>query len=305
MRLAQIAAMTMLAGIAQPALAEAVALPEPVVAMIRAAAETGDGDKLAAVVEAAKATNPGSEEEIEAIAGQYQAQFAARAEEKRIARLQSQGLFEGWSGQGELGAGKTTGNTDRTSAVAVLRLKKEGLRTRHSARALADFQRDDGATTREKFLAGYKFDYKFNERFYAWGDLQWDRDRFAGISRRFSEAAGIGYRVIVKDGHTWEIEAGPALQQISYTDGAGENQLAGRAASLYSIAFSDSLTFANESTAFVGGSNTTLFNLASLTAKLSDRLSARLSYQWQRESDPPPGLKKVDTATRATVVYDF
>jgi putative salt-induced outer membrane protein len=291
--------------IAQPAMAQAEALPEPVAAMIRHAAETLDDAKLAAVVEAAKATNPASGAEIDALAGRLKAEYAARAEEKRIAELASQGLLDGWSGQGELGVGMTSGNTDQKTAVASLKLRKEGLKTRHSLRALADFQRDNGETSREKFLVGYKFDYKFFERMYAYGTLQWDRDRFAGISRRFTESAGLGYKVIVHDGHSWEVEAGPALQQISYTDGTSENQLAGRASSLYSVALTDTITFGNDTTAFFGASNTSLSNLASLTAKFSDRLSGRLSYLWQRESNPPPGLKKVDTATRATVVYDF
>ncbi len=294
-----------LAAALSPASALADAIPGAVEAMIREAASSLDAAKLGAIVEVAKKTNPNSVTEIDALAGSLAAKYAADAEASRQAKLSQQSFLEGWSGQGEAGVGFTSGNTRTSSAVATIALKKDGIRLRHNFNALADYQRDNGVTTREKYLAGYKLDYKFNDRMYAWGLGQWDRDRFGGISRRFTESAGLGYRVIAEDNHTWDVEAGAALQQINYTTGLSRNQVAGRLASFYGVQITDNLKFTDDTIALIGSDNTTLSNVAALTAKLSGALSARLAYGWQSESSPPVGKKKVDTFTRATLVYDF
>jgi putative salt-induced outer membrane protein len=293
----------MLAALPTAALADA--MPAAVDAMIRAAAASGDAAKLGAIVDVAKATNPTSAAEIDALAGSLAAEFAAKAEAARLEKVRSQGFLEGWTGQGEVGLGKTGGNSKTTSGVAVIALKKDGEVIRHNVNALADYQRNNGVTTREKFLLGYKFDYKFSDRMYAWGLGQWDKDRFGGISRRFTESAGLGYRVIMHDGHSWDLEAGPGLQQIKYTNNTSENQFAGRLASFYGVKITDTISFNNDTLALIGSGNTTLSDVAGFTAKLSDVLSARISYGWSRESNPPAGKKKTDTFTRATLVYDF
>ncbi len=299
-----LSAIAIMSGLA-PSIAMADPIPSAIEAMIREAASSLDAAKLGAIVDVAKKTNPASSGEIDALAGKLAAEYAAKAEAARQEKLAQQGYFEGWSGQGEAGIGFTSGNSDTTSGVAAIALKKDGVVLRHNVNALADYQRNNGVTTREKYLAGYKLDYKFSERAYAWGLGQWDRDRFGGISRRFTESAGLGYRVIMEDNHTWDVEAGAALQQIRYTNGISDNQLAGRLASFYGVQLSDNLKFTNDTIALIGSNNTTLSNIGALTAKLSGALSARLAFGWQRESNPPAGKKKVDTFSRATLVYDF
>ncbi len=51
--------------------------------------------------------------------------------------------------------------------------------------------------------------------------------------------------------------------------------------------------------------DTTLISSTALTARINGKLSARLSYNVQKETDPPAGLKSTDTATRATLAYSF
>ena len=53
-------------------------LPEPVRAMIDAAIATGDETKVRTVTEIARATNPGDQEEIDAIVANFEAGVAAR-----------------------------------------------------------------------------------------------------------------------------------------------------------------------------------------------------------------------------------
>jgi putative salt-induced outer membrane protein len=58
-------------------------------------------------------------------------------------------------------------------------------------------------------------------------------------------------------------------------------------------------------TIIVDSSNTTLNLLTGLNAQLSDRLTARLSYNVDYDSNPPAGTENTDTLSRMTLIYDF
>jgi putative salt-induced outer membrane protein len=48
-----------------------------------------------------------------------------------------------------------------------------------------------------------------------------------------------------------------------------------------------------------------LINIAALTAKLTDILAARVSFEVRNESNPPFGREATDTATRFSLVFGF
>lgn len=280
-------------------------IPAPVEAMIRAAAQSGNEAELKAVVKAAKTTNPAVADEIDALAeGEFdRVQTAAAA--VREAELRSQGYFEGWTGSGEAGFSFSGGNTKETNGVLGLKLTKDGIQIRHRVAALADYLRTNEETTREKFMASYGVDYKFSDRFYVYGQGMWERDRFGGYSRRFTESLGLGYRAIDRDDMSLDLEAGPSLRQTRYVTGESENQLAGRASLAYLWTIRDGLVFSQDAAALVGSGGSTLTSNTALTTRLFGAVSARVSFNVEHETNPPEGLKKTDYATRLTGVYEF
>jgi putative salt-induced outer membrane protein len=60
-----------------------------------------------------------------------------------------------------------------------------------------------------------------------------------------------------------------------------------------------------EAVAIVDSRNTSVNFVTGLEAKVSDRLTTRLSYAVEYDSDPPPGAVKTDTLSRFTLVYGF
>lgn len=85
--------------------------PEPVVRLITEAAATGNPAILKDTVDLAKRTYPTSAAEIDALVANLQAQ----SKSARLARLQQQDFFEGWSGEREVGADETTGTVQNTT----------------------------------------------------------------------------------------------------------------------------------------------------------------------------------------------
>lgn len=296
MRLVPVAAMLLWA---TPVPAEAPPLPEPVRAMVEAAAQTGDKAKIDVVVAFAKQTNKGAEAEIDRIV----ADIAASKTAERQAQLASAAYFDNWKGRGQLGASHSSGNSEISSVTFGLNLQREGLDWRHRFDAVVDITDNRNGADQQRILTGYQIDYKFSDRLYSWGRLEYERNREAGIKRRFAESAGFGWRAIDGTPVRWDLEAGPALRQTRF-DSYTENSVAGRGASRFAFKLSGTTQFTNDTAVFVDDA-ATINNTAALTSKMFGAVGTRISYNLGWEEEPPTGLKRLDTTTRVTLVYDF
>jgi putative salt-induced outer membrane protein len=277
----------------------AAPLPDAVAAMLDAAA--GDEAQLKTVADIAKKTNPGSVAEIDAkLAEIAKAQAAAREE-----KLASQGFFEGWSGSGEAGAFLSSGNTDTQGVAVGVNIAKETRSWKHALRGFVDYQRQDGVTTRERYFAGYEGNYNITPNFYALATLSYEKDEFSGFTRRFAQSLGLGYKIVNTETLRLALEAGPALRQTKFTDGVSDSTFAARGGLDVLWVITPGIELTENATVFYDSANTSFQSLTALTAKLTSVLSARASFQYNSESDPPIGLGNTDTVSRLTLVYAF
>jgi putative salt-induced outer membrane protein len=290
-----------LLGLAAPLAAQADPVPPKVADMIRAAAKTGDAAQLATTVSIAKKANPRSAREIDALAAQLKNWAAARNRFK----LRRQSFFQGWKGQGEVGAANSTGNTRSTSVALGLNFTRKGLRWDHAFTATADYQRDNGVESESRYFASYSGHHKMTDRLYALGLVSWEDNRFAGFHTRLSESLGLGYSFLNGPKMTLAVEAGPALRQTEYIAAAAERKFAGRASLNYRWDILPDLALTEVATFYSESEDSTLTSDTGLTTTLIGSLSARASYHIQRESSPPPPLRRTDATTRLTLVYNF
>ena len=301
--------------IATPAAAQ---IPPDVQAMIDAAMATGDAKKIETVIELAKQTQPDSADEIEAIAGAWREE---RAEAQRLAEAKKQeeireaGLFDMWSGEGQVGAFLSTGNSDDMGLSLAVNLKREGIRWSHALRATADFQRSSGVTSREQFLAAYEPRFQMGDNIFAYGLTQYERDRFQGFYNRYAVSGGVGYKLLDSDSATLSVKAGPAFRVTERTNGERISRLAGLFGADFDWRLADRVTFTQDANAVaetgteallvVDSANTTLNLTSGIDFKVSDRLRSRLTYNIEYDSNPGPGAETTDTLTRFPLVYGF
>lgn len=296
----------------------AAELPPPVRAMIDAAIATGDEAKVRTVVELATATNPGDKAEIEALHRAFSETKAAerkKAEEARLAALRESGPFENWKGRGELGGSRATGNSDYIGLTAALNLTRQGIDWKHQLRARADYQEDRGVTSREKYLAAYEPHYQMSSDLFAYGLMQYESDRFQGFDGRYALSTGVGYQAIKRPDLNLSLKAGPALRRTDYTSGEVDTRLAGLLGLDFDWTVTDGLKLTQDSnlvtetgaaaTAFIDGRNTTVALVTGLEARITGKLSTRLSYAVDYQSDPSAGKLSTDTLSRVTFVYGF
>ncbi|WP_125957188.1 YdiY family protein [Novosphingobium sp. MD-1] len=276
-------------------------LARPLRSMLDAAIASSNDADIDTIAKYLKQASPADAAEIDRTIGDHRAQIAAAKEEK----LRHLGLLEGWKGEGQIGATQSSGNATTVGLTAGLGLTRESLRWRFSLRALADYQRNNGQTSRNQMLFAFEPNYRFNERLFAYGLAQYERDRFAGFTSRTTLSGGLGYRVTAQPNFTVDVKAGPAWRKTSYIGEPAASDLTGLAALNARWAISRTLTLTEDANALYSRDNTNLNSLTSLSAKLSNALSARVSYQFTNNSNPPAGFKKTDTVTRFTMVYGF
>lgn len=291
--------------IAVPAHAE---LPATTRAMLQAAIASGEDASVETVARFARQAQPADVAEIDGMVAQYHASAAERAahaateERERVAH---QGLLQGWSGQGQLGASRSTGTNNNTGVTAGLALTRKGTNWEHHLRALADYQRSNGVTTQEQFLAEVSPQYRISNRLFAYGLGRWERNRTQGFAARETLSGGLGYRAIETPTMRLDLRAGPAWRHTRYTSGATDSSLAALGELDFGWQASPNLRLGQTASVLTGGGDTTLAATTSLDARLVGALSARFAYTINHETNPPAGTTATNTLSRVTLVYDF
>ena len=283
-------------------------LPGSVKAMIDAAIAGGDPAAVATVIDLAKQTNPDDLPAIEAIEAEFAATQEAAAVQAAAAEeeaIRSAGLLDNWSGSGEIGAFRSTGNSSNTGVSAGIDLERTGIKWRHKLTGLADFQRSAGITTREQFLAAYEANYDINDRLFAYGLAQWERDRFQGFSSRISASGGLGYRVIDNERMQLSVKGGPAFRQTNFVGGGSDSGVAALGALDFDWQITDTIKFTEDASAYIQSGGSSFNSTTGLEAALGSSLTARVAYVIDHETNPPLGAVRTDTLTRFTLIYGF
>ncbi|AKH41468.1 putative salt-induced outer membrane protein [Altererythrobacter atlanticus] len=301
--------------ITQPALAE---IPDPVRAMVEAAIATGDEAKVRTVIELAKQTNPDEADALDEMFQDFRKkrrELAAAEAKRKEQEIREAGVFERWSGKGQVGAFRNTGNSDNVGVSLALSLERTGIDWQHRMNATADYQRSNGVTSREQYLFAYEPRYQINSKLFSYALAQYERDRFQGFSSRYSVSGGLGYKVFNSNDLKLSVKAGPSWRQVDYTEGTSESGLGGLVGLDFDWNITDALTLTQDAnmvadssgaaTLVVDSTSTSVLLTTGLEARISNRLSTRLSYTIDYDSTPPEGKVSTDTLSRFTLVYGF
>jgi len=118
------------------------------------------------------------------------------------AQAQTGGLLDGWTGEGSLTGSRTTGNTETTDI---------GIGLNGSV---------SGFTTRRRLDLGYQIDRQLTERVYLYGNGDYYTDDFGAFQDGFFVGAGAGYKVLLNEPITWNLEGGAGFRNQQEQDTA-------------------------------------------------------------------------------------
>ncbi len=211
----------------------------------------------------------------------------------------------GWSGSVGLGAVVTSGNSDTSNLSADATAKLDQEKWRHKFEAAALLAENDGNKTAERYLLGYKVDYKLDTRSYLFTALRAEFDKFSGFDEQLSATVGYGYRVLDTAADTLDLEIGAGMRQNKFDNGDTESEGVGRAALDYIHRFSETAEFRQGILVLAGENNTSVDSVTAIRANLVSSIAMEAALKIKHNSDPIGGKEETDTTTSISLVYGF
>ena len=223
-----------------------------------------------------------------------------------------------WTGEGQLGAGITTGNTDTVDISVGANVARQFDLWKVALEGGYDFGQVDGVDNRNRWYVGANAQRDFTDRLYGFSNVSYEEDQFSGFDSRLFVGVGAGYHIYKEKPLTWSIEAAPGYRRskiAEVTDGLvpptvlvpgfSANDFALRGSSRLAYDFNDKVTFTNDTDVIYTDTSTQTINTAAVTAQLTEKISGRVSFEVRNDTNPPDGFVSTDTATRVSIVYGF
>ena len=226
---------------------------------------------------------------------------------------------QGWSGKGEAGYVMSRGNTNTDSANAKLDLADVVGDWKHSIHLEGLYGRSVEITSAERWAALFQSDYQITPRAFGFGALHFLQDEFSGFQYQASATTGIGYKFLVTAADKLTAQVGIGYRRlrpelltmdaagavIARTPGESTGTAIGTAGFDFAHIFNASTKITDKLLVESGSGNTSLENDLALVVNMSKKLALSAGFTFQENTEPPGGLKKVNTLTTLNLVYAF
>jgi putative salt-induced outer membrane protein YdiY len=170
------------------------------------------------------------------------------------------------------------------------------------------YGRTDGVESASLWRAGLRGDRAVSEKLGIYLLGAFDRNRFAGITRRFEEGAGLVFRALETPTDRLEFEGGAGLTQQRSTEGVDNSFASARAAGTYRRTFAET-SYAQLTTEVLPNleesDDLRVNSAAELVAPLSQSIAMKLSYVLRFDNLPEPGFEKTDRIFTAGLQVSF
>lgn len=210
-----------------------------------------------------------------------------------------------WTGSVSLGFLSTSGNTDTTTYKTAFEVAYEQNSWKHTLTGGANGAEDTDVSTAESYQLAWKTDYSFTESDYVFGLINWNKDRFSGVTEQLSETVGYGRRVINTPTHILNLEIGGGYRDADLSDGTSESGAIARGGLDYTWVFTETAGFNQKLSIETGSDNTYIESISELRAKLVGDLAIVLSYTIRDNSDVPAGNVNSDKLSAVSIEYAF
>jgi putative salt-induced outer membrane protein YdiY len=195
----------------------------------------------------------------------------------------------GWAWVANLGFVQASGNTSLTTINAGEKLTfRPDLRWTFTTTGALVYGKTSGVESANQVQLGLRADYQISSRISAFGLVNFDRNPFAGITRRFEELVGLGAKLVAKPKHLLTVDAGVGNNQ-QLTGGLTSSFFVARVAPTYrynitSKAYLEEAVELLENLKATGDLRSS--SLTSLVAPLSSKVSLRFSYLMRYDAEP-------------------
>ncbi len=206
---------------------------------------------------------------------------------------------------GDIAFVDASGNSEVTTINVLEQITYRTGRLRLEQTFGATHGRSEGETTASLVRGGLRGDYHFQPRLGSYAQLIVERNRFAGIDRRFEQGAGVTYDVLLLPRDSVRLEGGATFVQQRTPDGTWTDFPSARTALRYVHRFAERAHFRQNVELLPNLEDTgeLRVNTESLViAPLSSLIGVRLGYTLRFDSKPPvAGVEKLDRVFSAGI----
>ncbi|GLP95557.1 DUF481 domain-containing protein [Paraferrimonas sedimenticola] len=211
-----------------------------------------------------------------------------------------------FTGEAELGATITTGNTKTTSVKGRVDMRHNIMDWDNQYLLEGLFKEDEDIRTAENYRGLLQGNYRFTPTNYMFINLTHEVDKFAGFDSKTTGAAGYGHRFFEQGSTILDVEIGPGVQSIKYSEpnDMRETDWVAHGVLNFATDISENATFKQ---IFVvdAGKKVTGRSETSVSASLIGALAMKVALVVKYDSEPQPTFEKTDTETNVTLLYKF
>ncbi|MGE5092235.1 MAG: YdiY family protein [Bacillota bacterium] len=198
---------------------------------------------------------------------------------------------------GDVGFVNAAGNTSLTTLNTGEKLTWTRGAVKLGQQGAFIYGRTEGVTSASQLIAGLRADYALSSRLGVYGMGNFERNRFAGFARRFSEGAGLTLAALQTAADSLSFEGGLDLtQQRSITE-VSDNFTSARAAANYRHHL-NAKAFVSQFVEVLPDLETSkdlrVNSETAIVAPLSARFAVKLGYLIRFDNLPEPGFRKTD-----------
>lgn len=215
-------------------------------------------------------------------------------------------MAQEWSGEGDLGYNRSSGNSNNEALRAKLALQRTKERWTHGAELEAVNSSSDEERTAEYYVGRWESQFELNDRWYGQAQLRYEDNRFSGYEYQASVTGGLGYHVIATDRTTLDIEGGLGYRQSEENDtGVKLDEMVATGELNYSFQMTDTTSLNWDLMTLAGADNTYIESDIGIRVAINSALALRLSHIIKHNTDTPEDTKNTDRLTGVSLVYSF
>lgn len=208
----------------------------------------------------------------------------------------------------DVGFVNTAGNSEVTTLNFGEKLILRAGKWEHRQQGGSVYGAQDGEQTSNLLFANWRSDYALNDWLAVFGYAGYDRNTFAGISRRFEETSGLAAKLLAREDDILGFEVGLGLTQQRSTLGESNDFTALRTGTAYRHNFSENSYFTQAVEYLPSlevGEDYRINSETALTAPLSSHLAIKAAYQLRYDNLPEPLRKKGDRVFLTSVQFNW
>lgn len=208
----------------------------------------------------------------------------------------------------DVGFVSTTGNTEISALNLGEKLILRAGSWEHRQQFGSVYASQDGKQTSNLLFTNWRSDWSFRPGLALFGYAGFDRNEFAGISRRFEEALGLAAKLLTRDSDQWTLELGLGLNQQRGTDGTTLNFSSVRSATMYKHLFTKTAYF-QQGVEFLPSLKVSedyrVNSETALVAPLSSHIAMKLAYVVRFDNLPEVGRRKSDRILTSGLQFNW